>query len=410
MLTGDAPPLLQGLRGQLARFLVVGLTATGIDFAVYRGLLALGSAIHPAKGLGFVTGALFAYFANRAITFQLGRGWRQDEVLRFVKVYAGALAANVAVNFLVLNLIGRSEVGIGLAFVVATGVSAALNFVGMKLFVFNDRVVFNDPVAPPMAPAVESCTASDGVRLSLVIPCYNEARNLPLLVQRLQATFLSDEAEVILVDNGSTDGSAVVLDQLLAGQTRIRSVRVEHNRGYGFGILSGLRAARGRILGWTHADMQTDPADALRALALFDVAQGDAANAASADAANAASVFVKGRRRGRPAADVAFTVGMSLFETVLMGRRMWDINAQPTLFPREFFERWQQPPHDFALDLYAYYESTRHGLRVRRIPVHFGERAHGSSHWNVNWRAKLRFIKRTVDFSLRLRQGRTGPA
>lgn len=402
MLTGDAPSMLQGLRGQLARFLVVGFTAMGIDFAVYRGLLALGTAIHPAKGLGFVTGALFAYFANRAITFQLGRGWRQDEVIRFVKVYAGALAANVAVNFLVLNLIGRSEAGIGVAFVVATGVSAALNFVGMKLFVFNDQIVLNDRVAPPMAHALAPCAVADGVRLSLVIPCYNEARNLPLLVQRLQATFLGDEAEVILVDNGSTDGSAAVLEKLLADQTRIRSVRVEHNRGYGFGILTGLRAARGRILGWTHADMQTDPADALRGLALFDEARSDAANAAT--------LFVKGRRRGRPAADVAFTVGMSLFETVLMGRRMWDINAQPTLFPREFFERWQQPPHDFALDLYAYYQSTRCGLRVRRFPVHFGERAHGSSHWNVNWRAKLRFIKRTVDFSLRLRQGRTDAA
>jgi len=405
VLTGNAPPILQGLRGQLARFLVVGLTATGIDFALYRGLLALGAAIHPAKGLGFVTGALFAYFANRAITFQLGGGWRPDEVLRFVKVYAGALAANVAVNFLVLDLIGRSEAGIVVAFVVATGVSAALNFVGMKLFVFPERRAAQVPHAAPSCAAAQvpyaapPCAAVDGIRLSLVIPCYNEVRNLPLLVQRLQATFLSDDAEVILVDNGSTDGSAAVLDQLLAGQTRIRSVRVEHNRGYGFGILSGLRAARGRILGWTHADLQTDPADALRGLVLFDDA--------SSDAGKAATLFVKGRRRGRPAADVAFTVGMSLFETVLMGRRMWDINAQPTLFPREFFERWQQPPHDFALDLYAYYQSTRHGLRVRRIPVHFGERAHGSSHWNVNWRAKLRFIKRTVDFSLRLRQGRT---
>jgi len=398
MLIGDTPPILQGLRGQLARFLVVGCTAMGIDFAVYRGLLALGTAIHPAKGIGFVVGALFAYFANRAITFQLGSGWRQDEVVRFVKVYAGALLANVAVNFLVLSLTGRTEAGIGFAFVVATGVSAALNFLGMKLFVFDGRALPRRVVA---GAEVAPRAAAGGIRLSLVIPCYNEARNLPLLVQRLRTTFLSDESEVILVDNGSTDGSPAVLSELLAGQTRIRSVRVEHNRGYGFGILAGLQSARGSILGWTHADMQTDPADALRGLALFDAADAGA---------DPATLFVKGRRRGRPAADVAFTVGMSVFETLLMRRRMWDINAQPTLFPREFFERWQRPPHDFALDLYAYYQSMRCGLRVRRFPVHFGERAHGSSHWNVNWRAKLRFIKRTVDFSLRLRQGRQDPA
>ncbi len=231
-----------------------------------------------------------------------------------------------------------------------------------------------------------------GMRMSLVIPCYNEARNLPLLIARLRDTFVRDDIEAILVDNGSTDDSPAVLEALLQSPSRIRSVRVEKNQGYGFGILAGLTAADGEIIGWTHADMQTDPADALRALALFE-----------ADA-ESQRLFVKGRRYGRPAADVAFTFGMSVFETLLMRRRMWDINAQPTLFPRAFFTAWREPPHDFSLDLYAYYQALHRGLHVRRFPVRFGERAHGTSHWNVNWQAKARFIHRTVDFSLRLRK------
>lgn len=192
-----------------------------------------------------------------------------------------------------------------------------------------------------------------------MIPCYNEARNLPLLVARLRETFLREDVEAILVDNGSTDDSAAVLAELLQDAERIRSVRVERNQGYGHGILAGLRAARGLIVGWTHADMQTDPADALEGLALFDDRDPD-------------TLFVKGRRHGRPAADVAFTVGMSLFETLLLRRRLWDINAQPTLFARAFFERWQAPPQDFSLDLYAYYQARRSGLQVRRFPVRFG--------------------------------------
>lgn len=229
------------------------------------------------------------------------------------------------------------------------------------------------------------------LRLSLVIPCYNEAKNLPLLVARLRECFVRDDVEVILVDNGSTDGSAAALSTLLAEPSRIRVVRVETNRGYGFGILAGLAAAQGDVLGWTHADLQTDPADALAALVAFD-------------AVGQARAFVKGRRYGRPFADVIFTVGMSCFESLLLGRALWDINAQPTLFPRPFFDSWREPPHDFSLDLFAYYQAKRAGLTVRRIPVRFGERAHGVSHWNVNWRAKLRFIARTVSYSLRLRR------
>ena len=53
------------------------------------------------------------------------------------------------------------------------------------------------------------------MRLSLVIPCYNEAKNLPLLVARLRETFVRDDIEAILVDNGSTDDSPAVLAALL---------------------------------------------------------------------------------------------------------------------------------------------------------------------------------------------------
>ena len=148
--------------------------------------------------------------------------------------------------------------------------------------------------------------------------------------------------------------------------------------------------AKGEILAWTHADLQTDPTDVHKGLALFNQ-HGD-------------DIFVKGHRVGRPLADQAFTVCMSTFETVLLGARLWDINAQPTMFSRRFHQTWREAPHDFSLDLYTYYSARRAGLPVYRFDVRFPERMHGVSHWNVNWRAKWKFIKRTVDFSLQLKR------
>lgn len=223
---------------------------------------------------------------------------------------------------------------------------------------------------------------------SLIIPCYNEARNLPLLLERCQKLKEAEGVEVVLVDNGSTDDTPAVLASLLPRYPHCRSVRVEVNQGYGFGILSGLRAAKGDILGWTHADMQTDPVDALTGLRIFQ--DGDD------------GLFVKGRRFGRPLTDVFFTVGMSVLETLLLRKPLWDINAQPNMFPRRFFESWQNPPHDFSLDLFVYYQARRAGLKVRRFPVHFGPRAYGASHWNSGWMARIKFIKRTLAFSLDL--------
>jgi glycosyltransferase involved in cell wall biosynthesis len=228
------------------------------------------------------------------------------------------------------------------------------------------------------------------MRLSLIIPCYNEAKNLPLLLARCTEVTKTPNVEVVLVDNGSTDDSPKVLSELLPQYPGCRSVRVDVNQGYGFGILTGLRAARGEILAWTHADMQTDPVDAIRGLAYFDQ-HGD-------------DIFVKGRRFGRPLGDIFFTAGMSAFETLLLKYPFWDINAQPTMFSRKCCAGWVNPPHEFSLDLFAYYQARHTKLHVHRFPVHFGKRAHGLSHWNINWTGKKKFIQRTVDFSLQLRK------
>jgi glycosyltransferase involved in cell wall biosynthesis len=231
--------------------------------------------------------------------------------------------------------------------------------------------------------------------LSLVIPCYNEADNLPLLVDRCALVFAGrDDVEVILVDNGSTDRTPELLPELLAPHGVIRSVRVPVNEGYGHGILTGLRAAEGRVLAWTHADLQTDPADALVGLERF------------ARAADPERLLVKGHRSGRPVTDLVFTWGMAAFETALLRTPMWDINAQPTMFPASFFATWQDPPKDFSLDLFAYYTAVKAGFVIERIPVYFGARAHGISRWNVNWQAKVKFIRRTVDFSLKMARER----
>ena len=228
------------------------------------------------------------------------------------------------------------------------------------------------------------------MKLSLIIPCYNEAENLPLLLDRCSTLSLGANIEVILVDNGSTDNSSEVLQKLLPNYAHCRAVRVPVNKGYGFGILSGLKAAQGDVLAWTHADMQTDPKDVQRGLEFFQL--------------HGNHIYVKGQRIKRPLSDVIFTIGMSFFETYLLRTRLWDINAQPNMFSREFFESWHNPPYDFSLDLYAYFIARNQDLPVFRFPVEFGERAHGVSHWNINWVAKIKFIRRTIAFSFELKK------
>lgn len=228
------------------------------------------------------------------------------------------------------------------------------------------------------------------MKFSLVIPCYNEAQNIPLLLERCSKIIVEDQIEVILVDNGSTDETQEVLKNNINKYSFCRSVKVTKNEGYGNGILAGLHSANGKILGWTHADMQTDPVDIITGLKYFDAYKDE--------------VFCKGRRYGRPITDIFFTFCMSIFESLFMRKMLWDINAQPTMFTKNFFQTWDDPPRDFSLDLYAYFMAKEKGLKIIRFPVFFGDRAFGVSHWNIGLKSRYNFIKRTLIYSAKLRQ------
>lgn len=119
---------------EVRRFLVVGTTTMFVDLAAYQLLLWVGAPVDPAKAMSFVAGALFAYLANRAYTFRAVHS--AATFLRFWLVYLANLVINVAVNALVLWILAGIPGRIILAFGVATALSALLNFLGMKFFVF----------------------------------------------------------------------------------------------------------------------------------------------------------------------------------------------------------------------------------------------------------------------------------
>ena len=227
--------------------------------------------------------------------------------------------------------------------------------------------------------------------LSLVIPCYNEEQNLSRLLDRCAEVCTHEpRIDIILVDNGSTDATHDILSSKLPHQ-QISTLRVPVNKGYGFGILSGLQGAKGDIIGWCHADMQTDPMDVVVALACFDAAF------------DARRIFVKGRRGKRPFRDVIFTYAMTGFAKTVLGLPLTDINAQPNLFHREFLKSWEDPPHDFALDLFAYVRALQVGIEVCRFDVNFGTRFAGLGH-NENLLSKLRFSYRSTKDIINLRK------
>jgi glycosyltransferase involved in cell wall biosynthesis len=99
--------------------------------------------------------------------------------------------------------------------------------------------------------------------LSVLIPAHNEAENIHELVARTAQAFAALEVagELVLVDDGSTDGTAEQVETLQAGHPWLRLIRHRRNRGLTAALRSGFRAAQGDYILFLPADLESDPAE-----------------------------------------------------------------------------------------------------------------------------------------------------
>lgn len=235
------------------------------------------------------------------------------------------------------------------------------------------------------------------MKLSLVIPCYDESGNIPLILDRLKSIASKyDFVEFILVNNGSRDNSSDVFATELSqlNPQIYKLVNIPVNQGYGYGILQGLETANGDILAWTHADMQTDPADVIKAYNLIQAHPDQ-------------KILAKGKRRNRQLLERLFTFGMQIVAYLALHKYMDDINAQPKAFTRSFYNAHvkQGAPNDFSLDLYLLYQAKTNGYKIYDFPVVFADRIHGDAKGGGgSWKNRIKLVRRTWNYIFELKE------
>ncbi|MDB2351250.1 glycosyltransferase family 2 protein [Candidatus Marinimicrobia bacterium] len=230
------------------------------------------------------------------------------------------------------------------------------------------------------------------IRLSIIIPCYNEAENIPKLIENLKL-INNDFVEIILVDNGSIDGTKNIIDKNIVFKSpAVKSFRINKNIGYGHGIMSGVKLAKGDVISWTHADLQTDINDVIGAYEIF------INKTKSKD-----KFILKGIRKKRNFFDAFFTFGMGVLVSYLLRMKLFDINAQPKMFHKSFLKNFKDAPSDFSLDLYFLYVAKTNNYDILEYPVFFHKRYKGQSKGGGSIKGKWSLIKRTWKYIFALR-------
>ncbi len=202
--------------------------------------------------------------------------------------------------------------------------------------------------------------------LSIFFPAYNDwgtIASMVVLAHRVAAT-LTDDFEVIVVNDASPDHLAEILDELAARYPRFRALTHEKNRGYGGALRSGFAACSKTFIFYTDGDAQYD----VRELKLlWEQRQG-------ADLVNGYKI-----RRSDPWYRAA--IGRMYHQFV----RFWfripvrDVDCDFRLIRREGLERIALTEDSGLICVELLAKISRAGLRIREVPVHHYHRMHGKS-------------------------------
>lgn len=233
------------------------------------------------------------------------------------------------------------------------------------------------------------------MKYSIVIPCYNEKENLNSLVDCLVKITEKFNAEFILVENGSTDGSRSYFKQCIEDKyNNIKCVFIKNNQGYGYGIQQGLKKALGEYVGWIHADMQFRP-DGL--ITFFDYLE---------EKKSTEKYFIKGIRTNRTKFDVFFTKCQAIVDSCIFNVKLFDITAIPVIFNRELMDNIDEWPNDFSIELYAYYKAIKCNYHIYRKKIVIVPRKQGKSSWNKGLESKIKLGIKIFADSIKIKQGK----
>ncbi len=230
--------------------------------------------------------------------------------------------------------------------------------------------------------------------LSIVIPCYNEAENIFPLFKKIEELLKKNHnIEIIIVDNGSTDKTNDnIIKSSLYKNNQITLKEIDKNIGYGYGIMNGVYLAKGKYIGWCHADLQTEPSDVYSSYLDNKVILENS------------RCVVKGLRKNRNFFDEIFTLGMSVIASCIFFMKINDINAQPKLFPKSFLNYMKDYPYDFSLDLFFLVIAKFNNYKIINHNVIMKKRIYGEAKGGGTIRGKIKLIKRTILYIIKLRK------
>ena len=211
--------------------------------------------------------------------------------------------------------------------------------------------------------------------LSVVVPVYNEVRTVRTVLDRLLSIDLPVPRELIVVDDGSTDGTGEMLVQAQRDGLDVTVIRAEHNRGKGAAIRRGMAEARGTILAIQDADLELDSQQLRELVAPILSGASDVVYG---------SRFLEGQAAGPWLSRTANRL-LTQWTNVLYGSSLTDMETCYKVMRMNVARSLELMSNRFDIEPEITAKLLRRGHRITELPVRFEPRstAHGKK---IKWR------------------------
>jgi glycosyltransferase involved in cell wall biosynthesis len=221
--------------------------------------------------------------------------------------------------------------------------------------------------------------------LSVIVPVFNERSTVAEVIRRIRAVDLPVEIEVIVVDDGSSDGSDKVLAAM--GDSTVRVINHPSNRGKGAAIRTGLEVARGDLVLVQDADLEYDPADWSKLLQpiLRGKAQVVYGSRFTGERKNMLPLHWMGNRL------------LSLVTNILYSSTLSDMETCYKLFDRRALDgiTIESDKFDFEPEITA--KVLRRGYRIYEVPISYAGREMDEGK-KITWRDGFGALKALVKY------------
>ena len=203
--------------------------------------------------------------------------------------------------------------------------------------------------------------------LSIFFPAYNDAGTIAslVLVAHMTARTLTDDHEVIVIDDGSPDHTGALLDEMAGHFPWLKVVHHGKNRGYGGALRSGFETAAKELVFYTDGDAQYDPRELTKRYEAFtpDVD------------------FVNGYKIGRsdPAHRIVIGRVYHWFVRTVFGLKLRDVDCDFRLMRRSVFDKVVLTRSSGVICVELMKKVQDHGFRIAQVPVHHFHRSYGKS-------------------------------